>query len=46
MADMKSVIAMKPDALIMADLGLIMMVREQWPKMPIDSSVQTNTVNW
>src|SRR5471030_1916436 len=31
MADMEPVIAMQPDALIMADPGLIAMVRERWP---------------
>ncbi|MFA6904303.1 MAG: tRNA 5-hydroxyuridine modification protein YegQ [Gallionellaceae bacterium] len=46
MADMEPVIAMKPDALIMADPGLIMMVRERWPKVPIHLSVQANTVNY
>jgi putative protease len=46
MADMEPVIAMKPDALIMADPGLIMMVRERWPEMPIHLSVQANTVNY
>jgi len=46
MGDMEPVIAMKPDALIMADPGLIMMVRERWPEMPIHLSVQANTVNW
>lgn len=46
MADMEPVIAMKPDALIMADPGLIMMVRERWPEMPIHLSLQANTVNW
>lgn len=45
MADMEPVIAMKPDAIIMADPGLIMMVRERWPEMPIHLSVQANTVN-
>jgi putative protease len=44
--DIEPVIAMKPDALIMADPGLIMMVREKWPEMPIHLSVQANTVNW
>lgn len=44
--DMAPVIAMKPDALIMADPGLIMMTREQWPEMPIHLSVQANTVNY
>ncbi len=43
--DMEPVIALGPDALIMADPGLIMMVRERWPEMPIHLSVQANTVN-
>ncbi len=46
MADMESVIEMKPDALIMADPGLIAMVRERWPEVPIHLSVQANTVNY
>ena len=45
-ADLKPIIAMQPDAIIMADPGLIMMVREQWPDMPIHLSVQANTVNY
>ncbi len=44
--DMAPVIAMQPDALIMADPGLIMMVREKWPDIPIHLSVQANTVNY
>lgn len=46
LADMEPVIAMQPDALIMADPGLIMMVRERWPEVPIHLSVQANTVNY
>ena len=46
MADMTPVIAMGPDALIMADPGLIMLVRERWPEMPVHLSVQANTVNY
>ena len=46
MADMVPVMAMKPDALIMADPGLIMMVRDAWPDMPIHLSVQANAINW
>jgi len=46
MADMEPIVAMKPDALIMADPGLIMMSRERWPDMPIHLSVQANTVNY
>ena len=44
--DMESVIAMKPDALIMSDPGIIMLVREKWPDLPIHLSVQANAVNW
>ncbi|MGB0189002.1 MAG: tRNA 5-hydroxyuridine modification protein YegQ [Aequoribacter sp.] len=44
--DMEPVVAMKPDAIIMADPGLIMMVRERWPDLPIHLSVQSNAVNW
>lgn len=43
--NMAPVIAMGPDALIMSDPGLIMLVRENWPDMPIHLSVQANTVN-
>ncbi len=46
MDDMAPVIALKPDALIMADPGLIMMVREKWPEVPVHLSVQANTVNY
>jgi putative protease len=44
--DMEPVIAMKPDALIMADPGLIMLVRDRWPDVPVHLSVQANAVNW
>jgi putative protease len=44
--DMEDVIAMKPDALIMSDPGIIMLVREKWPDLPIHLSVQANAVNW
>ncbi len=43
--DIAPVVEMAPDALIMADPGLIMLVRERWPEMPIHLSVQANTVN-
>jgi len=46
LADMEPVIEMAPDALIMADPGLIAMVREKWPQMPVHLSVQSNTVNY
>lgn len=44
--DIEPVIAMQPDALIMSDPGLIMLVREKWPAMPIHLSVQANAVNY
>ncbi|UTM56672.1 tRNA 5-hydroxyuridine modification protein YegQ [Photobacterium sp. CCB-ST2H9] len=44
--DLTPIIEMGPDALIMSDPGLIMMVRESFPDMPIHLSVQANAVNW
>lgn len=44
--DMEPLMAMKPDALIMADPGLIMMVKDRWPEAEIHLSVQANTVNY
>ncbi|MBP9714269.1 MAG: U32 family peptidase [Sterolibacterium sp.] len=46
LADMAQVVELQPDALIMADPGLIDMIRETWPEMPIHLSVQANTVNY
>ncbi len=44
--DIEPVIAMQPDALIMSDPGLIMMVREAFPDQVIHLSVQANAVNY
>ena len=44
--DIEPVIECRPDALIMADPGLIMMVKEKWPETEIHLSVQANTTNW
>ncbi|RCX03521.1 prephenate-dependent tRNA uridine(34) hydroxylase TrhP [Marinomonas foliarum] len=44
--DLTPVIDLKPDALIMSDPGLIMMVREAFPDQAIHLSVQANAVNW
>ena len=44
--DLEPVIAMGPDALIMSDPGLIMLVKERWPEQEIHLSVQANAVNW
>lgn len=44
--DLEPVVDMQPDALIMSDPGLIMLVREHFPQMNIHLSVQANAVNW
>ncbi len=44
--DLRPVIEMGPDAIIMSDPGLIMLVKEQFPHIPIHLSVQANTMNW
>jgi putative protease len=46
LTDIIPIIEMQPDALIMADPGLIMIVRERYPQMPIHLSVQANTMNY
>ncbi len=43
--DMAPIIELNPDALIMSDPGLIMMVRERFPDQEIHLSVQANAVN-
>jgi len=45
MEDMEPIIDLNPDALIMADPGLIMMIKDKWPDTPIHLSVQANTLN-
>ncbi|GHG60824.1 protease [Alishewanella longhuensis] len=44
--DMASVVALQPDALIVSDPGVIYLLREHFPQMPLHLSVQANTVNW
>lgn len=46
MRDIDPVIAMQPDALIMSDPGLIMMVKDKYPDQVIHLSVQANVVNY
>jgi len=43
--DIRPVVEMGPDAFIMADPGLILLVREHWPELPVHLSVQANTMN-
>ncbi len=44
--DLRPVVEMGPDALIMSDPGLIHIVKEHFPHVPIHLSVQANTMNW
>lgn len=44
--DLEPVIDAKPDALIMADPGLIMMIRERWPEQAVHLSVQSSVMNY
>ena len=44
--DIEPVIAMQPDALILSDPGLIMLVRDRFPDQVIHLSVQANVVNY
>jgi len=43
--DLAPIIALHPDALIVADPGLLLLIREQWPEQTLHLSVQANTVN-
>lgn len=44
--DLTPVIEAGPDALIMTDPGLIMMVRERWPNQAVHLSVQSSVMNY
>lgn len=46
LTDLEPIIELQPDALIMADPGLIMLVRERWPELAVHLSVQANTINY
>lgn len=46
MKDMEPIIELGPDALIMSDPGLIMMIKDRWPDQAIHLSVQANVVNF
>jgi len=46
LAQFRKMVEMKPDAFIMADPGLIHLVREEFPDVEIHLSVQANNTNW
>ena len=45
-AQMEPVVSLKPDAMIVSDPGVIALMRESFPAMPLHLSVQANTLNW
>lgn len=46
MKDIEPLIGLKPDAIIMADPGLIMLVRDKFPDQVVHLSVQANAINY
>ncbi len=44
--DVSPIVNMQPDAFIMSDPGLIMLMRESFPDVDIHLSVQANAINW
>ena len=46
LAQFKKMVEMWPDAFIMADPGLIYLVRKEYPDVEIHLSVQANNTNW
>lgn len=44
--ELDTVVPLGPDALIMADPGMIALTRRRYPDMPVHLSTQANTVNW
>ncbi len=46
LSQFKKMVEMKPDAFIMADPGLIHLVRKEFPDVEIHLSVQANNTNW
>lgn len=43
---MAHIIALNPDALIVSDPGVIMLLQENFPQQALHLSVQANTINW
>ncbi len=44
--ELDTVVPLGPDALIMADPGMIGLARRRYPDMPVHLSTQANSVNW
>lgn len=46
MRDLEPVIALEPDALIVSDPGIIHLLQQTHPQLPLHLSVQANSINW
>lgn len=44
--EMAPAVALRPDALIVSDPGVVYLLRQHFPEQPLHLSVQANTVNW
>jgi len=42
----RTIVDMQPDALIVSDPGVVMLLQEHFPQQPLHLSVQANTINW
>ena len=43
---LRSLVRLKPDAVILSDPGLVMLVRQEFPELELHLSTQANTMNW
>ncbi|MGM7448119.1 tRNA 5-hydroxyuridine modification protein YegQ [Idiomarina sp. ST20R2A10] len=41
-----AIVEMQPDALIVSDPGVVMLLQQHFPQQPLHLSVQANTINW
>ncbi len=46
MRDLEPAVALGPDALIVSDPGIIRLLQQAYPQLPLHLSVQANTINW
>ena len=44
--DLRNIVQHQPDGFIVADPGIFLMLRENFPHIPLHLSVQANTMNW
>lgn len=44
--DLRNIVQHQPDGFIVADPGILLLLREHFPQIPLHLSVQANTMNW